>query len=193
VAPVNSAVTPEAKSDLLVVKSDDNKKGPDGASVILIEYLDFECEACRAFVPLVKELENEFPDELQVVKRYFPLPGHRNGLPAALAVEAAARQGKFNEMHDLLYTEQPTWGEKAITNPAIFEGYASQLGLDMEKFKADVASEEVKTRVQRDIDGGRALGAQGTPTFLLNGKIVEPQSYEEFRAFVELAMAESAS
>ncbi len=180
-------------SALLEVASDDYVVGPKSAKVTLIEYLDFECEACGAYFPLVKQLEKEFPDDLRVVRRYFPLPGHRNGLNAALAVEAAARQGKYNEMHDLLFTEQQNWGEKPSPTPAVFEGYAQQIGLDMTKFKEDVASKSVKDRVQRDMDSGRALGNAGTPTFFLNGqKIQNPQGYEPFKALVQATIDASA-
>ena len=173
-------------AELLHVASDDYIVGPADAPVTLIEYLDFECEACGAYFPLVKQLEKDFPNDLRVVRRYFPLPGHRNGFPAALAVEAAARQGKYDEMHDLLFTEQKNWGEKQAPTPQVFEGYAQQLGLDMEKFKQDVMSQAVAARVQRDVDSGRELGNSGTPTFFLNGeKIQNPQGYEPFKALIQ--------
>jgi protein-disulfide isomerase len=188
----NTPTTPANVADIVSVKADDYVKGNPNGSVVLIEYLDFECEACRAYFPLVKQLEKDFPNDLKIVMRYFPLPSHRNAMPAALAVEAAGRQGKFIEMHDLLYTEQEKWGEKAVATPAVFEAYAQQLGLDMEKFKQDVASPEVKARVQRDVDGGMALGARGTPTFILNGeKIENPQGYEPFKALIEAKIKET--
>lgn len=171
---------------LLAVVADDYSIGSSTASVTLIEYLDFECEACGAYFPLVKQLEKDFPNDLKVVTRYFPLPGHRNGLTAALAVEAAARQGKYNEMHDLLFTEQKNWGEKQTADPTIFEKYAEQLGLDLTQLKQDVASQSVKDRVQRDVDSGTKLGNTGTPTFYLNGqKLQNPKSYEEFKAVIQ--------
>ncbi len=185
--------TPEKKTEvvssdastLLAVAPDDYIKGKKDGQVTLVEYVDFECEACAAFFPLVKQLETDFKDDLQIVIRYFPLPGHRNGMPAALAVEAAGQQGKFFEMHDLLYTEQKKWGEKPKPTPEVFEAYAQQLGLDMEKFKAAVNSPETKARVQRDMDSGEALGNTGTPSFYLNGKKLQPNSYAEFKAAVQ--------
>lgn len=171
---------------LLAVKSDDYVTGPEDASVTLIEYLDFECEACAAYFPLVNQLEQEFPSDLRVVRRYFPLPGHKNGFPAALAVEAAAQQGKYHEMHDLLFQEQKNWGEAPVPTPEVFEGYAQQLGLDMDTFKSDVASEALKDRVQRDVDSGVKLGNTGTPSFFLNGqKIQSPRSFEDFKVLIE--------
>lgn len=175
--------------NLTVIVSDDYATGPENAPVTLIEYLDFECEACGAYFPLVKQLEQDFPSDLRVVRRYYPLPGHKNGLPAALAVEAAARQGKYNEMHDLLFTEQKNWGEKQMPTPAVFEGYVQKLGLDMAKFKQDVASQSVKDRVQRDVDSGTKLGNTGTPSFYLNGeKIPNPRNYEDFKTLIQAAI-----
>jgi protein-disulfide isomerase len=174
---------------LTTVVADDYIIGPESAPVTLIEYLDFECEACGAYFPLVKQLEKEFPNDLKVVLRYYPLPGHKNGMTAALAVEAAAQQGKFNEMHDLLFTEQKNWGEKPAPTPAVFEGYAQKIGLDLEKFKQDVASQSVKDRVQRDVDSGTKLGNTGTPSFYLQGeKIQNPRSAEDFKTLIQAAI-----
>jgi protein-disulfide isomerase len=174
-----------AVNTLTAIVSDDYIIGPVNAPVTLIEYLDFECEACGAYFPLIKQLEKEFSDDLRVVMRYFPLPGHKNGLTAALAVEAAAQQGKYNEMHDLLFEEQENWGEQSVPNPSIFEEYAKKLGLDMERFRQDVSLQSVRDRVQRDVDSGRQLGNTGTPSFFLNGKkINNPRSYEAFRQLI---------
>ncbi len=176
----------EESKELLALAEDDYMKGSADAPVTLIEYLDFECEACGAYFPVVQQLAKEYPNELKIVTRYFPLPGHRNSMTAALAVEAAARQNKYWEMHDLLFTEQKNWGEKPVPTPEIFEAYAEQLGLDMEQFKADVASPETKARVQRDFDSGEKLGNSGTPTFYLNGKKIQnPNGLEAFKALVD--------
>jgi protein-disulfide isomerase len=183
--PEKKAAVSEDATTLLTVAPDDYIKGKVGGQVTLVEYVDFECEACAAFFPLVKQLEKDFSNDLQIVIRYFPLPGHRNGMPAALAVEAAGQQGKFFEMHDLLYTEQKKWGEKPTPTPEVFEAYAQQLGLDMEKFKVAVNSPETKARVERDIESGKALGNTGTPSFYLNGKKLQPNSYDEFKKAVQ--------
>tara|TARA_B100000508_G_scaffold60333_1_gene47031 strand:+ start:84991 stop:85731 length:741 start_codon:yes stop_codon:yes gene_type:complete len=181
----NSTEKNSIANTLTAIVDDDYIVGPANAPVTLIEYLDFECEACGAYFPLIKQLEKEFPDDLRVVMRYFPLPGHRNGLTAALAVEAAAQQGKYNEMHDLLFEEQENWGERSAPDPLIFEEYAKQLGLDTERFKQDVSLQSVKDRIQRDVDSGRKLGNTGTPSFFLNGKkINNPRSYETFRQLI---------
>lgn len=178
--------------EILEVKETDWSKGKKDSPVVLIEYLDFECEACGAYYPLVKQLSEEFKNDVLFVSRYFPLPGHKNGLPAALAVEAAAAQGKYWEMHNLLFEKQREWGEKSAPAPDMFEEYALQLGLDMDKFKKDVNSQEVKKRVTSDRDAGVKLGIDGTPSFFLNGKKIQsPRSIEDFRALLRDAIAKA--
>ncbi len=180
------AVTTADSVALLTIAPDDYIKGNPDASVTLVEYLDFECEACGAYFPVVQELAKAYPNDLKIVTRYFPLPSHRNSMTAALAAEAAGRQGKYWEMHDLLFTEQKNWGEKPTPTPIVFEKYAEQLELNMEQFKKDVASPEVKARVQRDFDAGEQLGNTGTPTFYLNGKKIQnPNGLEAFKALID--------
>jgi len=175
--------------DILKVRSDDWIKGNQDAPATLIEYLDFECEACGAYDPVVKQLHNEFGNDLLVVARYFPLPSHKNSMPAALAAEAAGRQGKFWEMHDTLFKEQKQWGEKPTPDPELFVGYAEKIGLDVERFKRDVKDKSLKARVERDRKSGNQLKVPGTPTFFLNGeKIQNPRSYEEFKMLIETAI-----
>lgn len=94
---------------MLRLQSDDHVRGSSSGSVILVEYLDFECEACAAYSPLVKQLKDEFKDDIVIVTRFFPLAGHRNSMTAATSVEAAGRQGKFWEMQDKLFAEQKKW------------------------------------------------------------------------------------
>lgn len=179
-------------NELLTVVSDDHVVGPATAPVTIVEYLDFECEACGAFYPIMKELEAAYPNDLRIVSRYFPLPGHRNSMTAALAVEAASRQGKYQEMFDMAFQRQKDWGEKSAPTPEVFEGYAQEIGLDVAKFKEDVASQSVKDRVQRDFDAGNKLGNTGTPTFFLNGKkINNPNGLDAYKKLIDDAIAQS--
>lgn len=193
---LNPAPTPatsaEAEAILTVVPDDHIKGNPDG-KVTLVEYLDFECEACRAYYPVIKQLEAEFPNDLRVVTRYFPLPGHRNSMTAAIAVEAASKQGKYWEMHDKLFETQETWGNKQVPNPQIFEQYAQEIGLDMAKFKADVADPTTKARVQRDFDASEKLGNSSTPSLFVQGKKVQPRGYEEFKALIQVEVDKTKS
>ena len=178
-------------SEILQVKEDDYKKGNADAKVVLVEYLDFECESCGAYYPLVKRLSEEYKDDVLFVSRYFPLPNHRNGMTSALAVEAAGKQGKYWEMHDILFEQQRNWGEQSSPNPAIFEQYAEQLDLNMEQFKQDVNSQAIKDRVVKDRNFANQLGVNSTPTFFLNGeKIQNPRGYEAFKSLIDKALAQ---
>ncbi len=132
-------------------------KGNQKASVVLIEYLDFECESCGAYYPVVQRLSEEFGSDVAFVSRYFPLPGHKNSMTSARAVEAAGKQGKYWEMYDILFKNQGQWGERSSANPEIFEQFAERIGLDLVRFKNDVDSDEVKNRIERDKDAGDKL------------------------------------
>lgn len=177
------------QSELLTVTDADYVSGPKDAPVTLVEYLDFECAACGAYFPLVQRLKQDFPDDVQVVTRHFPLTMHKNGMSSALAVEAAAQQGKFQEMHDLLFAEQKKWGQKSAARPELFEEYARRLELDMERFQKDVTASATRERVARDISSGTKLGVTGTPSFFLNGeKIDNPKSYEDFKVLVQAVL-----
>jgi protein-disulfide isomerase len=171
---------------ILEVKSDDYKKGALNGKVVLVEYLDFECEGCKAFYPILKDLQKDFPNDLTIVNRYFPLGGHKNSMTAALAVEASARQGKYYEMHDKMFETQDTWGNKGMADPTIFLPFAKEIGLDMNKYSEDVKSESAKSRVERDVKEGNTLGNTGTPSFYLQGKKMENiKSYEDLKSRVQ--------
>ena len=179
-------------SELLTVVADDWKKGNKDAPVTLVEYLDFECESCGAYYPVIKRLSEEFGNEVRFVIRYFPLLGHKNSMTSALAVEAAGRQGKYWEMHNIVFENQRDWGEKQASDPKIFENYARQIGLDMNQYGKDVTSQELKDRIERDRKSGQRLNLQGTPSFFLNGeKIENPRGYEDFKALIESAVSKA--
>jgi protein-disulfide isomerase len=107
-------------------------------------------------------------------------------MTAAIAVEAASKQDKYWEMHDKLFETQETWGNKQMPTPQVFEQYAQKIGLDMEKFKADVADPATKARVQRDFDASEKLGNNATPSLFVNGKKIQnPKSYEAFKQLIQ--------
>lgn len=153
----------------------------------LVEFLDFECESCRAAEPLVQELKQEYGDRITFVHRYFPLPGHANSGPAALAVEAAARQGKYEQMAAKLFESQPQWGEKRDSQATLFRTYAEELGLDISQYDETIADEATKERILQDVADGKALGVTGTPTFFLNGQKLTLNSEEQFRQLLDEA------
>ena len=144
-------------------------RGPANAPVTLEEFADFQCSACGGVYPSLKTIEGEFGDRLRVIFREFPLtPPHEHAVKAAHAAEAAALQGRFWEMHDMLYQNQKTWSEAFDVRP-VFEDYARKIGLDVERFKNDQSSEIVETRIFMDGRRGHSLGVTGTPTIFLNG------------------------
>lgn len=150
--------------------------GPATASVHLEEFGDFECPPCGLLHPILEEMHKEFGDRLQITFREFPLvPTHAHAMSAASAAEAAGLQGKFWEMHNLLYENQKTWHEAFDVRP-IFEGYAKQIGLDVERYKQDVNGDAVSLRIVEDGKRGRYLGVKGTPTVFLNGREVPFES-----------------
>lgn len=172
-------LSPEQQA-LLAVAQDDYTIGPKNSKVVLVEYSDFECPACAAFHPIIKDLLKAHPEVL-FVSRYFPLQGHKNGMTSALVVEAAGQQGKFWEMHDKVFETQKEWGGKNVADANLFREYAQELDLNMEQYVADMQSDAARARVQRDYDAGIKADVRGTPTFFLNGKQIEmPGSFEAF-------------
>lgn len=183
--------TPEAEvTESALNRPDARILGEKGSSdVTFVEFLDFECEACGAAYPIVEDLRKEYAGEVTFEIRYFPLPGHFNAERAARAVESAARQGKLEAMYAKMYENQQAWGEAKTPHDVLFRSYASQIGLDMEKYDTDYASAEVAARVQRDIDDGTSLGVTGTPTFFVDGEQVKPESADDFSSALDEALA----
>ncbi|MGO0578024.1 DsbA family protein [Ornithinimicrobium panacihumi] len=159
----------------------------EGAPV-LVEFLDFECEACLAAYPLVEQVRQEYAGELTFVVRYFPIDGHPNSMTAAVAVEAAAQQGRFEDMYTRMYKTQTEWSHRQESMAPVFRDFAQQLGLDMDAYDAAVADPATQERVEQDRQDGLALGVRGTPTFFLDGKPLELTSAEDFRARIDAAV-----
>jgi protein-disulfide isomerase len=177
---------PLAAADAQLVRDDSHRvTNPATEKARLVEFLDFECEACRAAVPLAEELKEDYGDRITFVHRYFPLPGHRNSGTAALAVEAAAQQGKYEQMAAKLFETQPQWGEKQDSQAAVFRTFAEELGLDMATYDEAVAAEATRERIRKDIADGKALGVTGTPTFFLDGQKLTLDSEAQFRQLLE--------
>jgi protein-disulfide isomerase len=139
--------------------------------------------------PLVKEVKAAYGEDLKFQFRHFPLTSiHPNAFLGSRAAEAAGKQGKFFEMHDLLYQNQEEWS--TASNPtSVLESYASQLSLNIDQFKKDMTSSEVNAIINADLKAGQALGANSTPTFVLNGKKVEenPRSVDDFKKLIDEA------
>jgi cyclophilin family peptidyl-prolyl cis-trans isomerase len=163
-------------SGIPAVTDADHISGPADASITLIEYADFQCPGCAAMHLLRTYLADTYGDSLRYVYRHFPLSFHPNAIIAAEAAEAASAQGKFWEMHDLLYERQQEWGQ--LTGDAVREKlieYAGELGLDRDRFVEDLDGHKYLDRI--NADGQTAIQAQlgGTPTYIINGVVYPSQ------------------
>jgi protein-disulfide isomerase len=148
--------------------STDHVLGPDHAPVTVIEYGDFECPNCKQAAPAVKLLLERFPERVRFAYRHFPLEGlHPHALAAAEAAECAGAQGKFWEMHDLLFANQDHLALKHL------RGYAERLQLDMALYTAEMDDHVYLQRVREHIASGERLHVRATPGFFVNGKVVD--------------------
>jgi len=146
--------------------------------VTLVEYGDFECPGCARFYPILKEVKQKYGDKITFQYRNFPLTQiHQNAMAAHRAAEAADKQGKFFEMHDLLFENRNSWiaqsGATTAQAITIFEQYAQRLGLNVEQFKQDVNSSAVNAVIQADIRAGQDARVTSTPSFILDGTKLE--------------------
>ena len=186
---VKGATTGNPTFEVGVVNASDNVKGNASSSVVVVEYSDFQCPACRSYYFVVRELNVEFGDKVAFVYRNFPLTEiHINSEFAARAAQAAAKQGKFWEMHDLLFEKQDEWA-KVNDIESMLTSYATLIGLSVDQFKTDWASQEVINFVKAQRADAIKLGLQGTPSFFINGKQIEnPSSTEAFRTLIREAL-----
>ena len=150
----------------------DHVFGSDSDKVVLIEYGDFQCPGCGSAYPIIKEVTEEYSDQLTFVFRNLPLTTiHPNALAAATAAEAAGLQGKYFEYHDLLYASQNAWKDASVSDrTSLYAGYAEQLGLNVDTFTADLTNSTITDKINRDRSTASTLGIGSTPTFLLNGE-----------------------
>lgn len=149
--------------------------GPDAP--VLVEFLDPECESCRAVKPIVDQLKTDHEGDLTIVVRYMPL--HTSSINAAKAMEAAGAQDRYLDMYDLIYETQPEWGEQQSAEEDAFFAMAEQLGLDMDEFRATYDDPATTAKIERDQADGEALGVTGTPTFFLDGEQLELQTVDD--------------
>jgi protein-disulfide isomerase len=148
-------------------------RGGTNAKVTLEEFSDFQCPACGALEPGLRRVLNDYGDRVHFIFRNYPLQMHKYAFIAARAAEAAGQQGKFWEMHDLIYDNQKEWAE-AMEPRVQFDSYATRLGLDVQRFKADMERQDLADRISADLLRGNTLGVKGTPTVYLNGRELVP-------------------
>ena len=162
-------------------------KGNPDAAVTLVEYSDFQCPACAQAAPIVDEIMNEYGEDIRFEYRHFPLINiHPNAVPAARATIAAAQQGAFWPMHDILFANQQQWSSAASPN-ALFIQYADELGLDTALFRRHLGASRIARAVTDDFNAARNQGFTGTPTFVLNGERMQFETFEDFRQQIAAA------
>ncbi|MBX7101898.1 MAG: thioredoxin domain-containing protein [Myxococcaceae bacterium] len=155
-------------------------KGPKTAPVTIVEWSDFQCPFCGRVVPTLNELEKQYEGKVRVAFKHQPLPFHQNAKPAAMASMAANEQGKFWQMHDKLFSNQQALDRDSL------DRYAKEIGLDMGKYKAAMDSNKFDAQITADSNEGMKVGANGTPTFFINGRqVVGAQPIEAFKAVID--------
>src|ERR1700730_2531393 len=146
------------------LNENDHVQGPKNAAITLVEFGDYQCPHCGAAHPIIKAIQKHFGKKLKFAFRNFPLTNvHELAFPAALAAEAAGRQHKFWEMHDLIYDRQDELSEEALLE------FASELGLNIANFKMNILDQALADKVEADFESGVRSGVNGTPSFFING------------------------
>ncbi len=170
-------------------------KGKGSAGVEIVEFADFQCPTCAQFDPLVQAVVKKYNDQITFQFRHFPLVQiHQNAMIAHRSAEAAGKQNKFWQMHDLLFERQDIWKDSSNAK-LVMEDYASELGLNVDKFKSDFASTQVNDIITADIKAGQDAGVSGTPTFVIDGKKLDdlPRDIESFSKLIDQAIADKKS
>ena len=144
--------------------SDAPMKGNPNAKITLVEFADYECPHCKRLQPVLRQIVDEFPNDVKLYFKHYPLPQHPNARLAAEGAVAAQKQGKFWQYQDKIWDHQEDLG------PAEIEKVAKETGLDVSKFRKDLASDAVKAKVDKDHDEGTTIGLQATPTLFIDGR-----------------------
>ncbi len=160
------------------------KIGSDSAKVKLVEFSDFQCPACKAVEPYLKRFRADYPSDVQIIYRHFPLQQHKHARATATLAEAAGEQGRFWEMHDRIFETQEEWSTLADGTP-FFLNLAKELNLDEDKVKKTLEKDAFKSKIDEDLAEGQRLGVNSTPTFFLNGKKLNLRSFEDLNSAVE--------
>ena len=167
-------------------------KGNPEAEVVLQEYSDFECPACRSFQPAISEVLELYGDRLRLEFHHFPLPSHRHAQLAARAAEAAGQQGAFFAYHDLLFANQQAWSNSGAPT-SFFIQYAEELDLDVPTFRRHMNAPLILDKVREDFNEAQELGLTGTPSFILNGEQMQFQTYDAFLDQIATAVGATTS
>lgn len=168
----------------VLIKSYNHKISSESAKVTIVEFADFQCPACAAVYPIIKQVLKQYKGDITFVYRHFPLPQHKNAILAAKTAEAAGKQDKFWQMYDLLYQKQDEWSENNDAKE-VMERFAKELQLDMERFSQDLSNSGIADQIQQDKNDGTELGVNSTPSFFLNNKKLSLSSLADLPTIID--------
>lgn len=198
---IKALITPDSSStttktltqeDQAALKTGGSMGNPN-ATVVVTEFGDYQCPACAAWHSIVRDkIIPTYQDRILFVFKNFPLSIHKNAMASSQAVEAAALQGKFWEMHNIVYDNQKDWENENDPNGK-FEDYARQIGLDIDRWKSDRDSAKVKDLIKADMALGEKLNLPGTPSFLVNGVLIQTNAEGDLAKAIEKALAAQAA
>ncbi len=177
--------SPPQSSEL--IKEYNPRLGPDDAKVKIVEFLDPECEACSTMAPIVKQLMSEYEGKVQLIVRYMPF--HGNSLKAATYLEEAGEKGKYWEAMATLFENQPAWADHRDPKPELIPKLLVHAGVkEAESFNENVLLSRHRWKVDQDFADGKILGVKRTPTFFVNGRMLEEIGYAPIKQAIELAL-----
>jgi len=186
-----SAAAPSARGSAELVRPHSpSQGGPASAPVTIVEFLDPECEACRAMYPIVKAVLAEYGDRVHLVIRYMPY--HANSMFAASVLEEAREDGKYDEALEALFRAQPEWGSHHAPKPELIPTYLEPLGIDASRLEREAVIAEHGSKIEQDQADGQGLGVRGTPTFFVNGVMLPELGYQPLKQAIEIALAARA-
>lgn len=188
---VQSERKPIITANASLIREDSPTLGNPNAKVTIVEFLDPECESCRAFNPSVKKLLKDYDGKVRLVVRYMPF--HPNSVLAATFTEVAGEQGKYWQAQELLFQKQSEWGTKhgppSNDQPpdvkALFEKYAMELGLDLDKLASAIKENRFAAKLERDKKDGQANGVRQTPTIFVNGRQLARLYEADLKALID--------
>jgi protein-disulfide isomerase len=181
-APARRGPDPERRYEISL--ADAPIRGPESAPITIVEFSDFQCPFCKRVVPTLDQIRSTYGDRVRIAFKHLPLDIHPQAIGAHVAAEAAKRQGKFWEMYERIFANQQDLA------PETFTRYARELGLDVVRFQRDVASSEVRARVDADKELADSLDVTGTPGFFVNGRFLSgAQPFESFERVIDAELA----
>lgn len=171
----------------VLVRFDSQKIESAGAKVVLVEFGDYQCPACRAINPLVNQILKDYQGKVTLVFRNFPLPQHQYAVISAESAEIAGDQGKFWEMHDMIYEHQDEWANSKSAKD-VFIQYAKNLGMNTDEFKKSLDANKYLDKIERDRSDGNSININATPTFFVNGHKLVLNSAGDLKSAIDNAL-----